>query len=121
MTEFGFRKKLRYEKARQLSFIEFSSRYWLNLNKWLKMAQAAESYEAVCSFQWELCVYLKPKSFTGLDEMAVEADLLALICAGVYSYVNRRQRHNKEATDNRSDSQSSGRPEIYCSICGKEH
>ena len=51
MMERGFRKKIRYERPEKSEiFIQFSSRLRSYLNKWLKMAKAEESYEAVSDF-----------------------------------------------------------------------
>ena len=106
MTERGFRKKFRYERPEKSeTFIQFSSRLRLYLNKWLKMAKIEESYEAVCDFfardhfldscSRELYVHLKTKSFKNLEEMAKEADLFAEARGGVYTCVNKAQRDNK--------------------------
>ena len=55
MTERKFRKKFRYERPEKSeTFIQFSSRLGLNLNKWLKMAKKEESYEVVCDLQLDL-------------------------------------------------------------------
>ena len=53
--------------------------------------------------------------FKTLEEMAKEADLFAEARGGVYTCVN------KGGSQHKSDSQPSGKPEIKCSICGKEH
>ena len=51
MMERGFRKKIRYERPEKSEiFIQFSSRMRSYVNKWLKMAKAEVSYEAVTDF-----------------------------------------------------------------------
>ena len=53
--------------------------------------------------------------------MAKEADLFAEAHGGVYTCVHKAQRDNKGGSQHKSDSKPSGKPEIKCSICGKEH
>ena len=134
ITERGFRKKFRYSRPeRSETFIQFSSRLCSYLNKWLTMAKVEKSFEAVCDFiardqfleacSRELFVHLKPKAFENLDAMAKEADLFAEARGGVFSYVNKGQRdnNNKGATQSKTESKPSGKPEIKCGICGKGH
>ena len=134
MTERGFRKKFRYSRPeRSETFIQFSSRLCIYLNKWLTMAKVEKSFEAVCDFMAcdqfleaccrELFVHLKPKAFENLDAMAKEADLFAEALWGVFSCVNKGQRDNdnKGAAHSKPESKPSGKPEIKCGICGKGH
>ena len=65
---------------------------------------------------------MKPKTFENLDAMAKEADLFAEARGGVFSCVNKGQRDiNKGAAQSKPESKASGKPEIKCGICGKEH
>ena len=133
MTERGFRKKFRYSRPeRSETFIQFSNRLCIYLNKWLTMAKVKKSFEAVCDFMArdqfldacsrELFVHLKPKAFENLDAMAKEADLFAEARGGVFSCVNKGQRdNNKGAAQSKPESKASGKPEIKCGICGKGH
>ena len=133
MTERGFRKKFRYSRPeRSETFIQFSSRLYSYLNKWLTMAKVEKSFEAVCDFMArdqfleacsrELFVHLKPKAFENLDAMAKEADMFAEARGGVFSCVNKGQRdNNKGAAQSKPESKPSGKPEIKCGICGKGH
>ena len=51
MTERGFRKNFRYSRPESSeTFIQFPSRLCSYLNKWLTMAKAEKSSEAVCDF-----------------------------------------------------------------------
>ena len=121
MTERGFRKKFRYERAETSeTFIQFSSRLRSYLNKWLKMAKIEESYEAVYDFfardqfldscSRELYVHLKPKSFKNLEEMAKEADLIRRGAWRRIACVNKAQRDNKGGSQHKPDSKPSGKP-----------
>ena len=133
MTERGFRKKFRYSRPeRSETFIQFSSRLCSYLNKWLTMAKIEKAFEAVCDFMArdqfleaccrELFVHLKPKAFENLDAMAKEADSFAEARGGVFSCVNKGQRDNNKGTaQSKPESKPSGKPEIKCGICGKEH
>ena len=40
---------------------------------------------------------------------------------GVFSCMNKGQRDNKGAAQSKPESKPSGKPEIKCGICGKEH
>ena len=55
--------------------------------------------------------------------MSKEADLFAEARGGVFSCVNKGQRDhdNKGAAHGKPESMPSGKPEIKCGICGKEH
>ena len=102
MTERGFRKNFHYSRPeRSETFIQFSSRLCSYLNKWLTMAKAEKSFEAVFDFMArdqfleacnrELFVHLKPEAFENLDAMAKEAYLFVEACGGVFSCVKKGQ------------------------------
>ena len=73
----------------------------------------------------ELYVYLKPKQFKNLDEMASGTNLFAEVHGGVFSCVDKGQRGNKGAKQGKSEKSDSSKwsikPAIKCSICGKGH
>ena len=96
------------------------------------MTKVEKSFEAVCDFMAcdhfleacsrELFVHLKPKAFENLDAIAKEADLFAEARGDVFSCVNKGQRdNNKGAAQSKPESKPSGKPEIKCGICRKEH
>ena len=100
MTERRFRKKFCYSRPeRSETFVQFSSRLYCYLNKWLTLAKVEKSFEAVCDFMArdqfleacsrELFVHLKPKAFENLNAMAKEADLFAEARGGVFGCVNK--------------------------------
>ena len=116
MTERGFRKKFRNDRPeRSETFIQFGSRLYSYLNKWINMAKIENTFEAICDFMArdqflescsrELYFHLKPKTFKILDEMAKEADLFAEARGGVHTCTNK----------------AGGKQEIKCVICSKGH
>ena len=131
MTESGFRKTFRYGRpVKSETFIMFSSRIKIYLDKWLNMAKIEKSFDAVCDFMardqflescsGELYVHWKPKPFKNLDEMAREADLFAE-ARSAFSCVNKGQHDNKGTTQSKPEMKPSGKPGIKCGICGKRH
>ena len=88
LTERSFRKKFRDCRPKKAeTFRQFSGRLASYLDKWLALARVEQTYEAVCDFlardqfldccSHELYLYLKPKPFKAIDELAHEADLFA--------------------------------------------
>ena len=113
--------------------IQFSSRLNSYLIKWLATAKEEKTYEAVCdfmahdqfleSYNRELYVHLKPKTFKNLDEVVREADLFAEARAGVSSCIVKGQRENRDSKEfSKVEPRRSGnKPEIKRRICGKPH
>ena len=135
MAERGFRKKFRNDRLeRSETFIQSGSRLRSYLNKWINMAKIEDTFNAICDFMArdqflescsrELYVHLKPKTFTNLNEMAKEADLLAEARGGVHTCTNKGQRDNRGTAQNHSKpdvNKVGGKQEIKCGICGKGH
>ena len=134
LTERSFRKKFRDcrpEKAE--TFRQFSGRLASYLDKWLGLAKVEKTYEAVCDFlardqfldccSHELYLYLKPKPFKVLGELAHEADLFADAKGGVPLCISKGQRENKVAdkVQPKVEPKQNQRPVIKCKICGKPH
>ena len=134
LTERSFRKKFRDcrpEKAE--TFRQFSGRLASNLDKWLGLAKVEKTYEAVCDFlardqfldccSHELYLYLKPKPFKVLGELAHEADLFADAKGGVPLCISIGQRVNKVVDQVRPklEPKQDQRPIVQCKICGKPH
>ena len=133
LTERSFRKKFRDcrpEKAE--TFRQFSGRLASYLDKWLGLAKVEKTYEAVCDFlardqfldccSHELYLYLKPKPFKVLGELANEADLFADAKGSVSMCISKGQRESKcvglaqPKVEPKQDQQP-----IKCNICGKPH
>ena len=106
LAERSFRKKFRDcrpEKAQ--TFRQFSGRLASYLDKWLGLAKVGKTYEAVCDFlardqfldcySHELYLFLKPKTFKVLVELAHEADLFADARCGVPGCVAKGHRETK--------------------------
>ena len=102
LTERSFRKKFRDcrpEKAE--TFRQFSGRLASYLDKWLGLAKVEKTYEAVCDFlardqfldccSHELYLYLKPKTFKVLGELAHKADLFSDAKGGVPLCISKGQ------------------------------
>ena len=134
LTERSFRKKFRDcrpEKAE--TFRQFSGRLASYLDKWLGLAKVEKTYEAVCDFlaqdqfldccSHELYLYLKPKPFKVLGELAHEADLFADAKGGVPLCISKGQRENKvvDKVQPKVEPKQNQRPVIKCKICGKPH
>ena len=134
LTERSFRKKFRDcrpEKAE--TFRQFSGRLASYLDKWLGLAKVEKTYEAVCDFlardqfldccSHELYLYLKPKTFKAIDELAHEADLFADAKGGVPLCISKGQ-HKSRGVDQaqpKVEPNLDQRPVVKCKICGKPH
>ena len=134
LTERSFRKKFRDcrpEKAE--TFRQFSGRLASYLDKWLGLAKVEKTYEAVCDFlardqfldccSHELYLYLKPKTFKALGELAHEADLFADAKGGVPLCVSKGQHKSKgvDQAQPKVEPIQDQRPVVKCKICGKPH
>ena len=132
LTERSFRKKFRDcrpEKAE--TFRQFSGRLASYLDKWLGLAKVEKTYEAVCDFlardqfldccSHELYLYLKPKTFKVLGELAHEADLFADARGGVPGCVAKGHRETKSQVPHNYGNQVDRKSNISCKICGKAH
>ena len=134
LTERSFRKKFRDcrpEKAE--TFRQFSGRLASYLDKWLGLAKVEKTYEAVCDFlardqfldccSHELYLYLKPKPFKAIDELAHEADLFADAKGGVPLCVSKGHRESKgvDQAQPKVEPKQDQRPVVKCKICGKPH
>ena len=134
LTERSFRKKFRDcrpEKAE--TFRQFSGRLASYLDKWLGLAKVEKTYEAVCDFlardqfldccSHELYLYLKPKPFKAIDELAREADLFADAKGGVPLCISKGQ-HKSRGVDQaqpKVEPKQDQRPVVKCKFCGKPH
>ena len=132
LTERSFRKKFRDcrpEKAE--TFRQFSGRLASYLDKWLGLAKVEKTYEAVCDFlardqfldccSHELYLYLKPKTFKALGELAHEADLFADARGGVPGCVAKGHRETKSQVPHNYGNQVDRKSNISCKFCGKPH
>ena len=134
LTERSFRRKFRDcrpEKAE--TFRQFSSRLASYLDKWLGLAKVEKTYEAVCDFlardqfldccSHELYLYLKPKPFKAIDELAHEADLFADAKGGVPLCIAKGQHGSKGVgqAQPKVEPNLDQRPVVKCKICGKPH
>ena len=134
LTERSFRKKFRDcrpEKAE--TFRQFSGRLASYLDKWLGLAKVEKTYEAVCDFlardqfldccSHELYLYLKPKPFKALGELAHEADLFADAKGGVPLCVSKGHRESKDVdqAQPKVEPKQEQRPVVKCKNCGKPH
>ena len=134
LTERSFRKKFRDcrpEKAE--TYRQFSCRLASYLDKWLGLAKVEKTYEAVCDFlardqfldccSHELYLYLKPKTFKVLGELAHEADLFADAKGGVPLCISKGQ-HKSRGVDQaqpKVEPKQDQRPVVKCKFCGKPH
>ena len=134
LTERSFRKKFRDcrpEKAE--TFRQFSGRLASYLDKWLGLAKVEKTYEAVCDFlardqfldccSHELYLYLKPKTFKVLGELAHEADLFADAKGGVPLCITKGRQESKDVgqAQPKVEPKQDQRPVVKCKICGKPH
>ena len=134
LTERSFRKKFRDcrpEKAE--TFRQFSGRLASYLDKWLGLAKVEKTYEAVCDFlardqfldccNHELYLYLKPKPFKAIDELAHEADLFADAKGGVPLCITKGRQESKVVgqAQPKVEPNQDQRPVVKCNICGKPH
>ena len=134
LTERSFRKKFRDcrpEKAE--TFRQFSGRLASYLEKWLGLAKVEKTYEAVCDFlardqfldccSHELYLYLKPKTFKALGELAHRADLFADAKGGVPLCITKGRQESKVVgqAQPKVEPNQDQRPVVKCNICGKPH
>ena len=134
LTERSFHKKFRDcrpEKAE--TFRQFSGRLASYLDKWLGLAKVEKTYEAVCDFLapdqfldccgHELYLYLKPKPFKVLGELAHEADLFADAKGGVPLCITKGRQESKVVgqAQPKVEPNQDQRPVVKCNICGKPH
>ena len=134
LTERSFRKKFRDcrpEKAE--TFRQFSGRLASYLDKWLGLAKVEKTYEAVCDFlardqfldccSHELYLYLKPKPFKAIDELAHEADLFADAKGGVPLCITKGRQESKvvDQVQPKVEPNQDQRPVVKCKICDKPH
>ena len=134
LTKRSFRKKFRDcrpEKAE--TFRQFSGRLASYLDKWLGLAKVEKTYEAVCDFfardqfldccSHELYLYLKPKTFKVLGELAHEADLFADAKGGVPLCITKGRQESKVIgqAQPKLEPKQDQRPVVKCKICGKPH
>ena len=134
LTERSFRKKFRDcrpEKAE--TFRQFSGRLASYLDKWLGLAKVEKTYEAVCDFlardqfldccSHELYLYLKPKPFTALGELAHEADLFADAKGGIPLCITKGRQESKVVgqAQPKVEPNQDQKPVVKCNICGKPH
>ena len=97
------------------------------------MAKVEKTYEAVCDFlardqfldccSHELYLYLKPKPFKVLGELAHEADLFADAKGGVPLCITKGQHESKrvDQVQPKVEPKQDQRPVVKCKICGKPH
>ena len=97
------------------------------------MAKVEKTYEAVCDFlaqdqfldccSHELFLYLKPKPFKVLGELAHEADLFADAKGGVPLCISKGQHESKRVdhVQPKVEPKQDQRPVVKCKICGKPH
>ena len=134
LTERSFRKifrDCRPEKAE--TFRQFSGRLASYLDKWLGLAKVEKTYEAVCDFlardqfldccSHELYLYLKPKPFKAIDELAHEADMFADAKGGVPLCISKGKHESKcvDQAQPKVEPKQDQRPVVKCKICGKPH
>ena len=132
LTERQFKRKFRESRPEKSeTFRQFSSRMASYLEKWLAMAKVEKTFEAVCDFlardqfleiaNQDMYVFLKPKSFKTLGDMARDADLFADALGGVSYCLASGQCDFKSSGQTRVETPSVKRPKLSCNICGKAH
>ena len=132
LTERQLKRKFRESRLEKSeTFRQFSSRMASYLEKWLAMAKVEKIFEAVCDFlardqfleiaNQDMYVFLKPKSFKTLGDMARDADLFADASGGVSYCLASGQRDLKSSGQTRVETPSVKRPKLSCNICGKAH
>ena len=132
LTERQFKRKFRESRPEKSeTFRQFSSRMASYLEKWLAMAKVEKTFEAVCDFlardqfleiaNQDMYVFLKPKLFKTLGDMARDADLFADASGGVSYCLASGQRDLKSSGQTRVETPSVKRPKLSCNICGKAH
>ena len=93
------------------------------------MAKVEKAYEAVCDFlardqflkccSHKLYLYLKPKLFKILGELAHEMDFFADAWGGVPGCVAKGQRESRREVTHTYENPVDWKPSISCKICGK--
>ena len=134
LTERSFRKKFRDCRPEKCeTFRQFSCRLASYLDKWLGLAKVEKTYEAVCVFlardqvldccSHELYLYLKPKPFKVLGELAHEADLFADAKGGVPLCITKGRRESKVVgqAQPKVEPKQDQRPVVKCKFCGKPY
>ena len=132
LTERQFKRKFRESRPEKSeTFRQFSSRMASYLERWLAMAKVEKTFEAVCDFlardqfleiaNQDMYVFLKPKSFKTLGDMARDADLFADASGGVSYCLASGQSDFKSSGQTRVETPSVKRPKLSCNICGKAH
>ena len=132
LTERQFKRKFRESRPEKFeTFRQFSSRMASYLERWLAMAKVEKTFEAVCDFlardqfleiaNQDMYVFLKPKSFKTLGDMARDADLFADASGGVSYCLASGQCDFKSSGQTRVETPSVKRPKLSCNICGKAH
>ena len=134
LTERSFGKKFRdYRPEKAETFRQFSGRLASYLDKWLGLAKVEKTYEAVFDFlardqfldfcSHELYLYLKPKPFKVLGELAHEAGLFADAKGGVPLCISKGQRSSKgvDQAQPKVEPKQDQRPVVKCKICGKPY
>ena len=132
LKERQFKRKFRESRPEKSeTFRQFSSRMASYLERWLAMAKVEKTFEAVCDFlardqfleiaNQDMYVFLKPKSFKTLGDMARDADLFADASGGVSYCLASGQRDLKSSGQTRVETPSVKRPKLSCNICGKAH
>ena len=134
LTERQFKRKFRESRPEKSeTFRQFSSRMASYLEKWLAMAKVEKTFEAVCDFlardqfldccSHELYLYLKPKTFKALGELAHEADLFADAKGGVPLCITKGRQESKVVgqAQPKVEPKQDQRPFVKCKICGKPH
>ena len=132
LTERQFKRKFRKSRPEKSeTFRQFIGRMASYLERWLAMAKVEKSFEAVCDFlardqfleivNQDMYVFLKPKSFKTLGDMAKDAELFAYASGGVSYCLASGQRDFKTSGQTHIESPSVKRPKLSCNICGKAH
>ena len=99
----------------------------------LFLAKVEKTYEAVCDFlaqdqfldccSHELYLYLKPKPFKVLGELAHDADLFADAKGGVPLCISKGKHESKgeDQAQPKVEPKQDQKPVVKCKICGKPH
>ena len=122
-TERQFKRKLRESRPEKSeTFRQFSSRMASYLEKWLAIAKVEITFEAVCDFlarnqfleivNQDMYVFLKPKSFKTLGDIARDADLFADASRDVSYCLASGQRDFKSSGQTRVETPSVKRPKF---------
>ena len=132
LTVRSFRKTFKDHRPKKAeTFRQFSGRLASYLDKWLGLDKFEKTYEAVCDFlardqfldfcSHKLYLYLKPKPFKVLGELAHEVDSFANALGGVPGCIAKEQRETKSQVMYTYGKRVDRKPNISCKICGKAH